>query len=66
MPREGDKADRQSGIGAGAYRIKSFSPGVRIDLERFADHWDSGRESKPARRLKGPRALIFRRVEALH
>ena len=33
----------QSGIGAGAYRIKSFDPGVRSDLERYADYWDSGR-----------------------
>ena len=43
MPSEGGKADWQSGIGAGAYKIKSFDPGVRIDLERYADYWDSGR-----------------------
>ena len=43
LPSEGGKADWQSGIGAGAYRIKSFDPGVRIDLERYADYWDSGR-----------------------
>ena len=36
LPSEGGKADWQSGIGAGAYRIKSFDPGVRIDLERYA------------------------------
>ena len=43
LPSEGGKADWQSGIGAGAYKIKSFDPGVRIDLERYADYWDSGR-----------------------
>ena len=43
LPSEGGKADWESGIGAGAYRIKSFEPGVRIDLERYADYWDSGR-----------------------
>ena len=43
MPSEGGKADWQSGIGAGAYRIKSYEPGVRIDLEKYADHWDSDR-----------------------
>ena len=43
MPSEGGKPDWQSGIGAGAYRVKSFEPGVRIDLEKYADHWDSGR-----------------------
>ena len=43
MPSEGGKPDWQSGIGAGAYRVKSFEPGVRIDLEKYADHWDSDR-----------------------
>ena len=43
MPSEGGKADWQSGIGAGAYRVKSFEPGVRIDLEKYADYWDSDR-----------------------
>ena len=43
LPSEGGNADWESGIGAGAYRIKSFEPGVRIDLERYADYWDSGR-----------------------
>jgi len=43
LPSEGGKADWQSGIGAGAYRIKNFDPGVRIDLERYADYWDAGR-----------------------
>ena len=43
MPSEGGKPDWQSGIGAGAYKIKAFDPGVRIDLERHGDYWDSGR-----------------------
>ena len=43
MPSEGGKADWESGIGAGAYTIKSFEPGVRIDLERYADYWDADR-----------------------
>jgi peptide/nickel transport system substrate-binding protein len=43
MPSEAGKADWQSGIGAGAYKIKTFDPGVRIDLERHGDYWDSGR-----------------------
>ena len=43
MPSEGGKPDWQSGIGAGAYKIKSFNPGVRIDLVKHGDYWDSGR-----------------------
>ena len=43
MPSEGGKPDWQSGIGAGAYKIRSFDPGVRIDLVKHADYWDSGR-----------------------
>ncbi len=43
LPSEGGKADWQSGIGAGAYKIKSFDPGVRIDLVKYGDYWDSGR-----------------------
>ena len=43
MPSEGGKPDWQSGIGAGPYKIKSFEPGVRIDLVKHADYWDSGR-----------------------
>ena len=42
MPSEGGKPDWQSGIGGGAYKIKSFEPGVRVDLERYGDYWDSG------------------------
>ena len=43
LPSEGGKADWQAGIGAGAYRIKSFEPGVRVDLERYADYWNPER-----------------------
>ena len=43
MPSDGGKPDWQSGIGAGPYRIKSFEPGVRLDLERYADYWNSDR-----------------------
>ena len=43
MPSEGGKPDWQSGIGAGPYKIKSFEPGVRIDLVKHADYWDSDR-----------------------
>ena len=43
MPSKDGKPDWQSGIGAGAYRIRNFDPGVRADLDRYADHWDSGR-----------------------
>jgi peptide/nickel transport system substrate-binding protein len=32
-----------SGIGAGAYKITSFEPGVRVAFEKFANHWDSTR-----------------------
>ena len=43
MPSEGGKPDWQAGIGAGAYRIKSFEPGVRVDLEKYADYWNPDR-----------------------
>ena len=43
MPSEGGKPDWQSGIGAGPYKIKNFDPGIRVDLERHGDYWDSGR-----------------------
>ena len=42
MPSEGGKPDWQSRIGGGAYKIKSFEPGVRVDLEKYGDYWDSG------------------------
>ena len=48
LPPAGDaerrrQADWQSGIGAGAYRIKSFEPGVRVDLDKYADYWNPDR-----------------------
>ena len=43
LPSEDGTADWQSGIGAGAYKIKSFDPGVRIDLVKHGDYWDSER-----------------------
>ena len=43
MPSEGGKPDWQAGVGAGAYKIKSFEPGVRVDLERYADYWNPDR-----------------------
>ena len=43
MPSNDGKPDWESGIGAGAYKVKSFEPGVRIDLEKYPDYWDSGR-----------------------
>ena len=36
-----DKPD--AGIFSGPYKIKSFEPGVRIELEKFADYWDDSR-----------------------
>jgi len=32
-----------SGIGAGAYKITEFQPGVRVAFEKFANYWDSSR-----------------------
>ncbi|MBC7740382.1 MAG: ABC transporter substrate-binding protein [Candidatus Saccharibacteria bacterium] len=32
-----------SGIGAGAYKVTEFEPGVRIAFEKFANYWDAGR-----------------------
>ena len=43
MPSKDGSPDWQSGVGGGAYKIRKFDPGVRIDLERFGDYWDSGR-----------------------
>ena len=43
LPSEGGMADWQSGIGGGAYKIKNFDPGVRLDLVRHEDYWDSSR-----------------------
>ncbi|MGU9951902.1 MAG: ABC transporter substrate-binding protein [Gammaproteobacteria bacterium WSBS_2016_MAG_OTU1] len=35
--------DWQSGIGSGAYVMKSFEPGVRAEATRFANYWKPGR-----------------------
>ena len=43
LPSEGGKPDWKASIGGGAYKIKSFEPGVRVDLEKYGDYWDSGR-----------------------
>ena len=43
MPSEAGKPDWQSGIGAGPYKIKNFDPGVRLDLVKHPDYWDSNR-----------------------
>ena len=32
-----------AGIGAGAYKITEFEPGVRVAMERHANYWDSSR-----------------------
>ena len=32
-----------AGIGAGAYSVKHFEPGVRIVMEKYKNYWDSGR-----------------------
>lgn len=33
--------DPTSAVFTGAYRLKSFDPGVRIVMEKFGNHWDS-------------------------
>ncbi|MGI9335814.1 MAG: ABC transporter substrate-binding protein [Gammaproteobacteria bacterium] len=43
MPSKDGQPDWQSGIGAGAYAIKNFDPGVRLDLAKHADYWKSDR-----------------------
>ena len=43
MPSEGGNADWNSGVGAGAYVLKSFEPGVRADLTRYPDFFNSDR-----------------------
>ena len=43
MPAKDGLADWQAGVGTGGYRIKSFEPGVRMDLERSPDYWKPGR-----------------------
>jgi peptide/nickel transport system substrate-binding protein len=43
LPSEDGKPDWQSGVGAGAYKIKTFEPGVRADFERYAGYFNSER-----------------------
>ena len=43
MPSEGGKADWRSGIGAGAYKVRTFEQGIRIDLDKYADYWNPDR-----------------------
>lgn len=43
MPTKDGKADWQSGIGCGVYRLANFEPGIRADFTRYADHFDSDR-----------------------
>lgn len=35
--------DWQSGVGCGAYAMKKFDPGVRVDLEKNPNYWKSDR-----------------------
>lgn len=35
------KVDPTSGIGCGYYKVKSYDPGVKTELEKFADHWNA-------------------------
>ena len=43
IQKAGGVANPTSGIGAGAYKISEYEPGVRIAFEKFANHWDSSR-----------------------
>ena len=43
MPAKDGAADWQAGVGTSGYRLKSFEPGVRMDLERNPDYWKPGR-----------------------
>ena len=38
LPSEGGEADWRSGVGAGAYRLDSFDPGVRAAFTKFEDY----------------------------
>ncbi len=35
------KLDTTSGIGTGSYRVKSYEPGVRAELEKFKESWNT-------------------------
>ena len=43
MPDKNGKPDWQSGIGAGAYMLQSFEPGVRMHLKRNPNYWKPDR-----------------------
>lgn len=43
MPDKDGKPDWRSGIGAGAYMLKSFKPGVRTLLKRNPNYWKADR-----------------------
>ena len=43
IQKAGGVANPTSGIGAGAYKVSEYEPGVRIAFEKFANYWDAGR-----------------------
>ncbi len=43
IPAAGDSIDWQSGIGCGAYVLKSFDQGVRAQYQRNPNYWKEGR-----------------------
>jgi len=43
LPSQNGIADWRSGVGAGAYRLKSFEPGVRMQMTKNPDYWKTNR-----------------------
>ncbi|MEM9329940.1 MAG: ABC transporter substrate-binding protein [Pseudomonadota bacterium] len=43
LPSEDGKIDATSGVGSGAYKIKNFEPGIRLELVRHENAWKEGR-----------------------
>jgi len=43
LPSQDGIADWRSGVGAGAYQLKSFEPGVRMQMTRNPNYWKEGR-----------------------
>jgi peptide/nickel transport system substrate-binding protein len=43
MPQKDGKPDWQSGVGAGAYMLQSFEPGVQATLKRNPNYWKPNR-----------------------
>ncbi len=42
MPANAEgKVDGASGVGCGAYKLKSFEPGVKAEVEKFAGYWNA-------------------------